>query len=323
MLVQLLENALTDLRPEAQDAQTGEPAALDMDAAAPEAQGAGAGGSALGPRKSQRISHGSSSSTSACNLCEFRRQLGVVSTAPALPLQGCFCAQGCAGHAHPCTNQVPLIKTHENVQVNPDFGDGYGKCLVAKRDIEAGEILTTFQGFVVQQHKHPLAYATMSNLHSLQQQTAKGEKKFEYSAKTGSDEMTDSQAWVIPPQDVPLLKHLITFWKQESSQLNNLVKKHETLQLGEGLGHFAQHTCCPKHVNAYLFPICIMDEAPRPSRGAKRLHYDEIIDVQALAIRAQKAINEGDEILVHYVGAGQKGDLWFDCKCCQCLGCED
>lgn len=335
MLVQLLQDTLRDLRTEAQDAQTAETAAVDMhaaddadapdaDGAAPDAQGEGAGGSAAGPRKSQRISQASSTSTSAHDMCELRKQLGVVSGAPEVPLQGCFCAEGCAGHTGPCTNQVPPIKTHENVELNDlDFGSNYGNSLVAKRDIEAGEILTTFQGVVLQQHKHPLAYATFSHIHKLQQQKAKGEKRFEYSAKTGSDANQDSQAWVIPPEDMPLLKHLVTVYRQESSQLKNLLKKHETLQQGEGLGQFAQHTCCPKHVNAYLFPVCIMDEAPRPSRGAKRLHYDEIIDVQALAIRAQKAIKEGDEILIHYVGAGQKGELWFDCLCCECLGCAD
>jgi hypothetical protein len=68
-----------------------------------------------------------------------------------------------------------------------------------------------------------------------------------------------------------------------------------------------------------MIPGFIVEKA---LRGAKRLHYDEIIDVQA-PICVQKAIKKGDEILVHHVGAGKKGDLWFDCICCQCLGCED
>ncbi len=57
----------------------------------------------------------------------------------------------------------------------------------------------------------------------------------------------------------------------------------------------------------------------KPSRGRKRLHDEESMDLQALGIRAQKAISKGDEILVHYVGAGKSGDFVFDCACCKCL----
>jgi hypothetical protein len=46
------------------------------------------------------------------------------------------------------------------------------------------------------------------------------------------------------------------------------------------------------------------------------------MDFQALPIRAQKKIKKGEEIMVHYVGAGKKGDLCFDCRCCKCLQTE-
>jgi hypothetical protein len=42
------------------------------------------------------------------------------------------------------------------------------------------------------------------------------------------------------------------------------------------------------------------------------------MDVQALAIRAQKDIRQEEDIWVHYVGSGKKGNLWFDCRCCKC-----
>jgi hypothetical protein len=167
---------------------------------------------------------------------------------------------------------------------------------------------------VVKKLAHTDAYKLFSLLHTVQQQTAKGEKKFEYSAQTGSNEMPDSQAWVIPPEDIPLLQEGITYWKETRSKLNTLVKQHKTRP--QDLGQFAQHTCCAKHVNAYFFPICIMH---RQQQGGKRRQDEESMDVQALAIRAQKAIQKGDEILVHYVGAGKMGDLWFDCRCCKCM----
>jgi hypothetical protein len=117
---------------------------------------------------------------------------------------------------------------------------------------------------------------------------------------------------------MPLLQANIEIWSQQNTHLHNLVKHRETWQ--QGLGQFAQHTCCPKHVNAYFFPVCIMREAPRPPRGRKRPHDEEVMHIQALAIRAQKPISKGDEILVHYVGAGKSGNYVFVCRCCQCLG---
>jgi hypothetical protein len=248
-------------------------------------------------------------------MCEFRKELCIVSVAGAadMPEQGCFCSEDCTGHTGVCTNQVPVINTEDNVQVLQS-SSAYGQYLAATRDIAAGEILTVFGGVVVKKLEHAKSYALFSDLHKVQQRTEKSDRKVEYSAQTGSYGMKDSQAWVIPPQDMPLLQQSISAWGQASSQLNTLVKQQETWQ--QGLGQFAQHTCCAKHVNAYFFPICVMR---KPSRGRKRLHDEESMDLQALAIRAQKAISKGDEILVHYVGAGKSGDFVFDCACCKCL----
>ena len=215
-----------------------------------------------------------------------------------------------------CTNQVPIINTHDNVKVAA-ANSNYGQFLTAARDIEAGEMITIFAGVIVKKFTHADAYDTFQNIHTLQQQKEKGEKKFEYSARTGSTAIEGSQAWVIPPEDVPLLRECITLYDLQETELNRLVSRHKTWQ--KGLGQFTQHTCCPKHVNAYFFPISVMRSAPQP-RGCKRAQDEEIMDLQALALRAQKAIKKGGEILVHYVGAGKTGDFVFDCRCCKCFG---
>jgi len=309
--VQLLQNAINDL-------MAGQPAAPDLQG---EAAGAGAGAAAAGARKSMRISNAGQAASSAYtfedNLCEARRKEGelAVSGAPDMPVQGCFCPRGCPGQAGVCTNQVPPIKTEDNVEVTEGHAD-YGRLLTAKRDIAPGEILTVFGGIVLKKLTHAKDYELFSQLHTVQQRTAKRDKQFEYSAQTGSNDMPGSQAWVIPPEDIPLLQEGITYWQASRSKLNSLVKRQETWQ--QGLGQFTQHTCCAKHVNAYFFPICTMR---KPARGGKRRHDEEVMDIQALAIRAQRAIKKGDEILAHYVGAGKSGTLGnFDCRCCKCFG---
>ena len=306
-----------------QAAQTGEPAAAEMRADAQDAQGDaagdGAGASAVERRQSKRIAsavnHGSKSS--ADSSCELWKRLGVVfvSGAADMPEQGCYCGSECAGEGGGCTNQVPLIETDENVEV-VETGTICGRCLVAKRDFEPGDILTLFAGVVVSKRTHLESYEIFSNIHKLQQQTEKGQQKFEYTALTGSTGMLDSQAWVIPPEDMPLLKQRIDVWEQQNTHLDNLIKNQRTWQ--KGLGQFAQHTCCEHHVNAYLFPIYIMREAGEPPRGSKRSRNVEIMHIQALAIRAQKHIKKAEQVLVQYVS--QKRDLWFDCRCCKCVG---
>ena len=311
MLGPLLEDVIRNMQAAAQDTQLDEPAALHASA---EEAGEGAGGSAAGQRRSKRKS---SSSTRAEDSCEVRRQTGVVDATPEVPEQGCFCVKGCPGHAGECTNQVPIINTHDNVKVTQGSA-GSGMCLKAVRDMQAGEIITLFVGLIIKHFDHPAAYDEFGNLHKAQEQT---QKKFEYSAVTGSKEMPGSRAWVIPPQDVLLLKDCIVKYELEQTELAVLARK-QSWQKGHGLGQFTQHTCCPKHVNAYLFPIAVMREAPR-ARGKKAddaHNEEEIMDVQALAIRAQKAISIDEEIRMHYVGKGKKGDLFFECHCCKCSG---
>lgn len=278
----------------------------------------GAGGSAVGARRSKRASirkeNGCSASTSTATLCEIRKAEGVVYVPAAVPVQGGFCSAKCAGEGGKCGNQVPAIATDDNVEVSAAISD-CGKFLTAKRDIAAGEIFTVFGGAVLKKRTHAKSYSIFSDMKTLQQLTGKSQPKFEYSAHTGRK---DSEAWVIPPEDMPLLRENIQCWSQQNTHLHNLVKHSETWQ--QGLGQFAQHTCCENHVNSYLFPICIMRAEPRRQRGSKRAQEAEVMDFQALGLRALKDIGNGEEILVHYMEHGKLGDLWFDCRCCQCVG---
>jgi len=327
-MVQFLRDSIRDIRAKAaaddmSDAGGGA-AALDVDAAAQDVrsdtEGDGAGVGVGGARRSQRIltrnENGCSVHTSGATLCEIRRAEGVVYVPAALPVQGAFCSAECVGETGKCCNQVPHIETDDNVEVSQAVSE-CGNYLTAKRDIAAGEIFTVFGGGLLKQLEYPEAFKTYSDMHTVQQQTEKGERKFEYSAQTGNYGMPDSQAWVIPPEDMPLLQQNIQRFSQQNTHLHILAKHSETWQ--QGLGQFAQHTCCKKHVNAYFFPICTMGTAPRV-KGNKRLQEAEIMDVQALGIRAQRDIKKGAEILVHYVGSGKTGDYVFDCRCCQCVG---
>ena len=325
-MLQFLQDQMRDVQDKAaaddMSDDGGEAAALDMDAAAQDPQYDG-----MELRRSKRMLTASNQGLSGFalqqNLCDIRKNTGVVCVPGArVPVQGCFCAKGCAGHTGMCVNQVPSITTPENVLLSQGV-PGYGKGIIAARDIDIGEIITTFEGIIVSSSKHNDAYETFDNIHIVQQRkTDNTEQKFEYSAKTGSDAMKGSKAWVIPPEDLPLLRECITLHALQETELNKLVNMRKTWH--KGLGQFTQHTCCEKHVNAYFFPMCIMREASRRRRGGKGRHDDdeEIMHLQALAIRAQKQIKKGEEIMVHYVGAGKKGDLCFDCRCCKCLQTE-
>ena len=215
-------------------------------------------------------------------------------------------------------NQVPVITTDECVMVREEEG-GYGKYLVATKPIQQGKLITIFGGVTVKQHTHPDAYVLMTKLHK-DQQDKQGGRKFEYSVQVGSAALRDSQCWVVPPQDLSLLKDVLKdIDGGGTSQLNTLVKRQPQAQ---GLGQYVQHTCCPKCVNAYIFPVHVHREGGQQRAGRKRRKEDEYMDLQCVAIRAQKNINEGEEIVMHYVGLGRAGgfDNIFECACCQCKG---
>lgn len=244
--------------------------------------------------------------------CEYRRHFGRLSmpnSVSDLGDQGCFCPKGCTGSSGgECVNQVPVIITAECVEVTGSEG-GYGRYLKAIKPIHEGELITIFGGATVKRYTHRDAYDQMTTLHE------KGGVKFQYSVQVGSASMQDSQGWVIPPQDLSLLKDIM----KRPSQLNNLVTGQPQ---AEGLGHYVQHTCCPKCVNAYIFPVYILREAMQQCARSKRRKHDEYMDLQCVAIRAQKFIKQGDEILMHYVGSGRPGgfDNVFKCVCCKCRG---
>ena len=316
ILEQFLQETLRDIAPDAEE----EAAVGGVEASGAEALEAGS------KRKSSRIAaslkHGLSCSVQ--DYCDERRLSGLLSlpsSAKDVPWQGCFCPEDCEGSSGTgCTNVVPNIDSEYWVEISTGKGECYGKYLTAKRCIERGELLTIFGGVTVKAQTHANAFDFFSQLHKAQQEKD-GEQKFEYSARTGSTALADSQAWLIPPPDVALLQQLMTDGSFANTELTKLVREQTVAQ---GLGQYAQHTCCPKHVNAYLFPIYIQREVQSQKRlkGSKRCQDDIFMDLQAFAIRAQKDIEKGDEILVHYVGAGRSGDFHkiFKCACCRCAG---
>jgi len=208
--------------------------------------------------------------------------------------------------------------TAECVEVTGGEG-GYGRYLKAIKPIHEGEFITIFGGVTVKRYTDRGAYDQMTKLHKqCNEQDEKGGVKFQYSVKVGSAALEDSQGWIIPPEDLSLLKDIMKGVKG-TSQLNNLVRDQPPAQ---GLGHYVQHTCCRKCVNAYIFPVYIHRELGQQCVGSKRNKHDDYMDLQFVAIRAQKHIQPGEEILMHYVGSGRPGgfDNVFECVCCQCRG---
>ncbi len=91
--------------------------------------------------------------------------------------------------------------------------------------------------------------------------------------------------------------------------------------LSVGLGQYAQHSCCFDHVNAHIFPMFTL----REEAGSTELRQGEDgewMQLQEVALRANRLIKEGEEILIQYVGSGRSGHFRkvFDCTCCWCSG---
>ena len=322
MFEKWMNRVIADIVGGAQDAHISEPAAAD-DA---DAVAAGAGGSAGGKRKSDRIaSSGKQNLSEELDCCEIRKHSGGLSLPSGVEgvlSQGCFCWEGCKGSlGEGCSNAVPDVDSAQWVEVSAAKGECYGKYLTARQRIARGTVFTIFGGVTVKRHTHFLAYDMFEKLHAAQNGKAGGEPKFQYSTRTGTKLMQDSLAWLIPSQDLALLKALMTGSRFSNTQLKTLVQEQTEAQ---GLGQYAQHTCCPEHVNAYIFPMYIeREEGQQPWGGRKRRKGkdDSFMDLQAVGIRAQKDIEAGDEILIKYVGLGRAGEFGiFDCACCQCAG---
>ena len=234
-----------------------------------------------------------------------------------LSTQGCYCAETCRGaHGHGCTNVRPDVHSDEWVEiiikVNRDRGADVNY-LAAKRDIPADTLFAMLGGVTVQKLTQKKAYVSYTCLHKLQHEE-EGEPKFRYSVQAGSEGIPGSLSWLIPENDFALLHSVIA---RESKLVG---KKHAELKAltvegraSAGLGQYAQHTCCPVHVNAHLFPIFILREDVQD---------EEFWELQGVALRSQRLIKKGEEILIHYVGSGRSGnfDRVFDCTCCVCMG---
>lgn len=229
--------------------------------------------------------------------------------------QGCFCSTNCTGGELGCTNQEPTFASEQWAYLTTGRGLHPYKYLRAKKDIPAGTFITTFLGIIVQQCTHKEAFGSFARIHA-QQHMTEGADKFQYSVLVGSERLPGSLAWFIPQNDLCLLRRLLGPRDQE------LLALTKARLVGRGLGQYAQHTCCLSHVNTHLFPICILREGQNGHQGRKEWEDDEWMQVRGVALRAERLIREGEEILVHYVGAGRSGNFQkvFKCSCCLCSG---
>ena len=255
----------------------------------------------------------------------------------AMSTQGCFCPDTCTGmHNQGCTNVRPAVRVHHWVEVitllDRDNGTD-SRYLAATRDIPAGTLFTVMGGVTVQQLTHKTAYDSYTALHK-QQHDDDLAPKFQYSVQAGSEAINGSLSWFIPTDEFGLLHTVIESSAAErlslfpeatalvSSYIANLHAELKALtaedKACEGIGQYVQHTHCNTHRNAHLFPIFILRE---DAEGGQMLTQDgEWWELKGVALRSEKLILKGDEILINYVEKGRTGNFSkvFDCTCCKC-----
>ena len=103
-----------------------------------------------------------------------------------------------------------------------------------------------------------------------------------------------------PPQDAVLLLQ-----DRISPGLRKQLKQHNTT---EGLGQFANHTCCDTHWNANL-EVAAVD------------HHEETTSEPMGILRAKKDIEPDTEILARYWHTTK--DAWHNIFVCQCCACTN
>jgi hypothetical protein len=174
--------------------------------------------------------------------------------------------------------------------------------------------MTTMGGVTVQEKTQPKEFASFTLLHKQQHDTERVDK-FQYSVQVGSNGLRGSTAWLITPNDFDLLRSLL---KRQHDHLKNATVDNLA---SPGLGQYAKHTHCPKHVNDHLLPIYILHENEEPEtrqRWGRQPGDDEWMELKTVVIRADRDIQPGEEILIHYVGSGKSGDFRkvFSCVLC-------
>ncbi len=109
--------------------------------------------------------------------------------------------------------------------------------------------------------------------------------------------------------------------ERERDGLSRGAQVHQESRASIGLGQYAQHTCCATHANAHLNPFTISREETGGG-GVGQGKDEDWFQLVGVALRADRAIREGEEILIQYVGVGRSGHFRkvFECMCCRCSG---
>ena len=161
------------------------------------------------------------------------------------------------------------------------FGAGKGnKSLVAVARIEKREFITLFGSDADGNAEVVTNKEEVEELKAMIARNHGTTGGFQYKVAkhyTSNTSFTATQALVVQPRDV----HQALKLRPSAS----LVKTHRKRRW-EGIGQLANHTCCEQYVNAEI--ILMMYE-------------EQVVDHQEVmsAVRAQKAIEKGSQILVH------------------------
>ena len=135
-------------------------------------------------------------------------------------MQGRYCPINCPGkNKQGCTNDVPIFDQEYCVELKSRPGlYREERYLTAKTFIPAGALMTVMGGVTVQEKTHPNAYASFTLLLHKQQHDTNGAQKFQYSVQVGSNGLRGSTAWLIPPNDIDVLR---TLMKKQHRLLRN------------------------------------------------------------------------------------------------------
>ena len=187
-----------------------------------------------------------------------------------------FCPARCT-----CGNAIPQL-TDCKATIVKGFGAGRGnRSLAAVARIEEGEFISLFGSDA---DGNAAVVTEKKEVEEVKKMIAKNNGTpgaFQYTVAktyTSSTFFTERLALVVPPRDVHRALE-----SRPSTGLNKTLRKKGR----EGIGQLADHTCCAQHVNAEI--VIMMYE----EQGAD---HPEVMAV----VRAQKTIEKGSPILIHY-----------------------
>jgi len=218
--------------------------------------------------------------------CEWKRSMGLV------------CMSDCN-----CVNSVPRQEEERASRVRglDSNADSWG--VIAKRDIQHGEVITIFGGTTYLNGSERVG-ADFGLLHERLHEAG---EPLQYTLQGCLAESSKAKIWAIPEPD----KEVIRGRRDVKTSLQRALGKGGD----PGIGQWINHTCCDAHCNAEF-------QLTRALAGDPRKGATDDEGTIMLVVRASKPIQQHETILVHYNPSSgiQSWGKVFKCTCCLCRG---